>query len=108
MSRSKTPPLPDMDDAELRERLAPLSATLPAGQARAVGPPAPAPRAATPAKPPRRGIEFLLPDAVVTEIKMRAAQRGVSATILLLELLQREGYSVTDADFVDLRKIPRR
>jgi hypothetical protein len=110
-------PLPDLDlnDDELRRRLDPLSAALPAGQARGVTAPAPAPapvvaavRAAPPAKPPRRGIEFLLPDAVVTEIKTRAARRGVTATILLLELLREAGYPVVEADFTDLRKQPRR
>ncbi|MFC7478124.1 hypothetical protein ACFQS7_27510 [Dankookia sp. GCM10030260] len=100
-----------MNDDELRRRLDPLSATLPVGQARGVAAPAPAPaamRAAPPAKPPRRGIEFLLPDAVVTEIKTRAARRGVTATILLLELLREAGYPVVEADFTDLRKQPRR
>ena len=100
-------PLPDLDDEELKRRLAPLAdAALPAGQGRGspsrVPPPSPpaslapmpnpllpivpqvpAPRLPA-AKPPRKGIEFLLPETVVTEIKTRAAQRGVTATILLL------------------------
>jgi hypothetical protein len=112
--------LPEIDDDELKRRLAPLAAeTLPPSQTRGEGrapPPAPtgtlpAPAAAAlppPAKPPRKGIEFLLPAAVVTEIKTRAAQRGTSATLLLLELLEREGYPVTKADYVDLRRQPRR
>jgi hypothetical protein len=110
VSRAKAPaPLPDMDDEELRQRLEPLAATLPVRQARAVVQPEPAPVVASqPRKPPRRGIEFLLPDAVVTEIKTRAAQRGVSGTILLLELLRDAGYSVSEDDFLDLRKLPRR
>ena len=70
-------------------------------------PPVPAPRPPA-AKPPRKGIEFLLPETVVTEIKTRAAQRGVTATILLLELLRDAGYPVTEADFTDLRRLPRR
>lgn len=110
MSRAPLP-LPDLDlnDDELRRRLDPLSATLPAGQARGGATPVvTAVRAAPPAKPPRRGIEFLLPDMVVTEIKTRAARRGVTATILLLELLREAGYPVVEADFTDLRKQPRR
>lgn len=110
MSRAPLP-LPDLDlnDDELRRRLDPLSATLPAGQARGVAAPVVAAvRAAPLAKPPRRGIEFLLPDTVVTEIKTRAARRGVTATILLLELLREAGYPVVEADFTDLRKQPRR
>jgi hypothetical protein len=108
VSRAKAPaPLPDMDDEELRQRLEPLAATLPTRQARAVVRPEPA-VAPQPRKPPRRGIEFLLPETVVTEIKTRAAQRGISATTLLLELLRDAGYSVTDADFVDMRRLPRK
>ncbi len=96
--------LPDLDDAEMKRRLQPL--------ADAVLPPAPRsadmPASASSARRPRKGIEFLLPEPVVTEIKMRAAQRGTSATILLLELLQENGYPVTPEDFTDLRKVPRR
>ncbi len=134
MTRGKgTAPLPDLDDEELKRRLAPLTnAALPAGQGRGVPSPVPAPSppaASAPmpfplspivapvavpaqrplaAKPPRKGIEFLLPETVVTEIKTRAAQRGVTATILLLELLRDAGYPVTEADFTDLRRLPRR
>jgi hypothetical protein len=126
-------PLPDLDDEELKRRLAPLAdAALPPGQGRGspsrvpppsppaapapmpvpflpIVPPVPVPASRPPAvKPPRKGIEFLLPETVVTEIKTRAAQRGVTATILLLELLQDAGYPVTEADFTDLRRLPRR
>lgn len=106
--------LPEIDDDELKRRLAPLAdETLPPSQTRGEGrAPPPAPMgtlpAPPPAKPPRKGIEFLLPAAVVTEIKTRAAQRGTSATLLLLELLEREGYPVTAADYLDLRRQPRR
>ena len=112
--------LPEIDDDELKRRLAPLAAeTLPPSQTRGEGrapPPAPtgtlpAPAAGRPAaagQAATKGIEFLLPAAVVTEIKTRAAQRGTSATLLLLELLEREGYPVTKADYVDLRRQPRR
>ena len=134
MTRGKgAAPLPDLDDEELKRRLAPLAdAALPAGQGRGspsrvpphslpaapapmpvpllpIVPPVPVPAPRLPAaKPPRKGIEFLLPETVVTEIKTRAAQRGVTATTLLLELLRDAGYSVTEADFTDLRRLPRR
>ena len=134
MTRGKgAAPLPDLDDEELKRRLAPLAdAALPAGQGRGspsrvslpsppatpapmpvpllpIVPPVPVPAPRPPAaKPPRKGIEFLLPETVVTEIKTRAAQRGVTATILLLELLRDAGYPVTGADFTDLRRLPRR
>jgi len=116
--------LPDLGDDELVRRLQPLAdAVLPAGQGRGGPPAAPpadtsaprpltptpvAPLATVPAKPPRKGIEFLLPEAVVTEIKTRALQRGLSATVLLLEVLRDAGYPVTEADFTDLRKLRRR
>ena len=134
MTRGKgAAPLPDLDDEELKRRLAPLAdAALPAGQGRGspsrvpppslpsplapmpdpllpIVPPIPVPAPRLPAaKPPRKGLEFLLPETVVTEIKTRAAQRGVTATILLLELLRDAGYPVTEADFTDLRRLPRR
>lgn len=98
--------LPDLDDAEMKRRLQPLAdAVLPPVMKAAAAEPVPLVRNA---RPPRKGIEFLLPEPVVTEIKMRAAQRGVSATLLLLELLQANGYPVTPEDFTDLRKTPRR
>ena len=96
--------LPDLDDAEMKRRLQPLADVVLPQTTRHADMSAPARRA----KPPRKGIEFLLPEPVVTEIKMRAAQRGVSATLLLLELLQANGYPVAPEDFTDLRKTPRR
>jgi hypothetical protein len=107
MSRQPAPVLPDVDDEAFRAKLAPLAqAVLPAAApALALNPVVtsnpPRPR---PQKPPRKGIEFLLPELVVTELKTRAAQRGVTATVLLMELLQQNGYPVTEADFTDLRK----
>jgi vacuolar-type H+-ATPase catalytic subunit A/Vma1 len=53
-------------------------------------------------------MEFQLPEMVVEEIKVAAAKRGVTTTILMLEHLRDLGYSVTEADFTDLRKAPRR
>jgi hypothetical protein len=93
-----------MDDAEMKRRLQPLADAVLPRAPKAVESPPPV----RGSKPPRKGIEFLLPEPVVTEIKMRAAQRGVSATLLLLELLQANGYPVTPEDFTDLRKTPRR
>jgi hypothetical protein len=117
MSRAPSPPLPDLDDQALIRRLEPLKARVLPGAA-SVPPPvsiAAPPPPAGPALPrpfterrPRKGIEFLLPEPIVTEIKTRVAQRGVSATILLLEMLRDAGYPVLDDDFLDLRKTPRR
>jgi hypothetical protein len=56
----------------------------------------------------KRGVEFLLPDRVVLALKADAAQRGVSASIRLLEILRDAGYPVFQEDFIDLRKLPRR
>ena len=96
--------LPDLDDAEMKRRLQPLADAVLPQTARHADMPA----SLQSTRRPRKGIEFLLPEPVVTEIKMRAAQRGVSATILVLELLQANGYPVTPEDFTDLRKAPRR
>ncbi len=106
MVKVPPPPLPDIEDsdAEFRARLAPLAErVLPRG---AVNAPPSLP-SKPPSKPPRKGIEFLLPEPVVTALKTKAAQRGVTATVLLMELLQREGYPITKADFTDLRKVRR-
>jgi hypothetical protein len=45
---------------------------------------------------------------VVRQLKARAAERGVSATVLVLEILRDAGYPVTEADFLDLRRISRK
>ena len=96
--------LPDLDDAEMKRRLQPLADAVLPQASRHAGTSA----SVQSTRRPRKGIEFLLPEPVVTEIKMRAAQRSVSATILLLELLQANGYPVTPEDFNDFRKTPRR
>ena len=104
---AKAPPsLPDIldDDAAFKARMAPLAERI---LPQPIFQPPPPPPVLKTRKPPRKGIEFLLPEPVVTELKTRAAQRGVTATILLMELLQREGYPVTEADFTDLRKLRR-
>jgi hypothetical protein len=93
-------PLPDLDDDELRQRLQPLADRVLPGKGNA-----PAPRTA---KPKRQGMEFMLPEAVALEIKTRAARRQISATTLMLEVLRDAGYPVVPADFVDLRKVPRK
>lgn len=66
---------------------------------------APAPR---PTRGPRRGVEFLLPERVVIALKTEAAQKGTSMSVRVLEVLRDAGYPVTDQDFIDLRKLPRR
>jgi hypothetical protein len=53
-------------------------------------------------------MEFLLPVPVIRQLKAHAAERGVSATVLLLEILRDAGYPVTEADFLDLRRITRK
>jgi len=93
-------PLPDLNDDELRQRLQPLAdRVLPSGSAGA-------PPKTT--KPRRQGMEFALPEAVAIELKTRSARRQISATTLLLEILRDAGFPVIAADFVDLRKTPRR
>ena len=57
---------------------------------------------------PRRGVELLLPEQVVIALKTEAAQRGTSMSVRVLEILRDAGYPVTDQDFIDLRKLPRR
>jgi len=74
---------------------------LPQKQARALEP-------VRPVKPKRQKVEFLLPEPVVREIKTRAARRQISGTAPLLEVLRDAGYLVTEADFIDLRKLPWR
>ena len=60
------------------------------------------------ARGPKKGVEFLLPARVVSALKIAAAQEGTSMTVKVLEALRAAGYPITDADFVDLRKLPKR
>jgi hypothetical protein len=53
-------------------------------------------------------VEFLLPERVVSALKAAAAHDGTSMTVKVLEALLAAGYPITDADFVDLRKLPKR
>lgn len=61
-----------------------------------------------PTRGPRRGVEFLLPEQVVIALKTEAAQRGTSMSVRVLEILRNAGYPVSDQDFIDLRKLPRK
>ncbi len=61
-----------------------------------------------PTRGPRRGVEFLLPEQVVIALKTEAAQRGMSMSVRVLEILRDAGYPVRDQDFIDLRKLPRK
>jgi hypothetical protein len=94
------PAIPDIGDDELRQRLQPLADRVLPRQS--------APAQAQPSKPRRQGMEFMLPEAVALEIKTRAARRQISATTLMLEVLRDAGFPVVPADFVDLRKLPRK
>ena len=60
------------------------------------------------ARGPKKGVEFLLPERVVSALKIAAAQDGTSMTVKVLEALRAAGYPITDADFIDLRKLPKR
>lgn len=60
------------------------------------------------ARGPKKGVEFLLPERVISALKVAAAQEGTSMTVKVLEALRGAGYPITDADFVDLRKLPKR
>jgi len=60
------------------------------------------------ARGPKKGVEFLLPQRIVSALKIAAAQDGTSMTVKVLEALRTAGYPITDADFVDLRKLPKR
>lgn len=97
MSKKPSPMLPDVSDDEIRARLEPLAQKV-------------LPRRAP--EPPARAkvvnAEFLMPEPVKMELKMRAARRNISASKLLLEILREAGYPVTDADLVDQRKMPRK
>jgi hypothetical protein len=60
------------------------------------------------ARGPKRGVEFLLPERVVSALKVAAAKDGTSMSVKVLEALRDAGYPITTADFVDLRKLPKR
>jgi hypothetical protein len=60
------------------------------------------------ARGPKKGVEFLLPERVISALKIAAGQEGTSMTVKVLEALRGAGYPITDADFVDLRKLPKR
>jgi len=111
--------IPNLDDEELKQRLAPIHQALrpdaPSYQPPSVGTSKPLEQSlkspeqtSTEPRRPRKGIEFLLPQAVVAEIKTKAAVRQISATTLILELLRDAGFEVEDDDFLDLRKLNRR
>lgn len=93
--------IPSLSDEDLRQRLQPLADKVLPNKA-------PQPLPQTPKKSRRKGVEFMLPEAVVLEIKMRAARRGISATTLMLEMLRDAGFPVEAMDFVDMRKAPRK
>jgi len=92
--------IPSLTDEDLRQRLQPL--------ADKVLPNKPAPPPSTPKKSRRKGMEFMLPEAVCLEIKMRAARKEISATTLMLQILRDAGFPVESNDFIDLRKLPRK
>jgi hypothetical protein len=53
-------------------------------------------------------IRGYFPDYLDRELSMKAAERGVTKTFLLLEALAKTGYHVDEADFVqDRRKRPK-
>jgi hypothetical protein len=97
--RSEGPPAVRQSDNP-EDRQSDIPEDRPSGASTSVG--SPAQRAV------KRGVEFLLPDRVVLALKADAAQRGVSASVRLLEILRDAGYPVFPEDFLDLRKLPRR
>jgi hypothetical protein len=60
------------------------------------------------ARGPKKGVEFLLPERIVSALKVAAAKDGTSMTVKVLEALKTGGYPVADEDFIDLRKLPKR
>lgn len=56
----------------------------------------------------KRRFEYLIPERVGRALASDAANRGVSATTRLLEVLRDAGYPVIQEDLVDLRKMPKR
>ena len=56
----------------------------------------------------KRRFEYLIPERVGVALAADAANRGVSATVRLLEVLRDSGYPVISEDLVDLRKLRKR
>ena len=56
----------------------------------------------------KRRFEYLIPERVGAALAADAANRGVSATVRLLEVLRDSGYPVITEDLVDLRKLRKR
>ena len=56
----------------------------------------------------KRRFEYVIPERVGRALATDAANRGVSATTRLLEVLRDAGYPVIPEDLIDLRKMPRR
>ena len=56
----------------------------------------------------KRRFEYLIPERVGRALAADAANRGLSATTRLLEVLREAGYPVIQEDLVDLRKMPKR
>ena len=56
----------------------------------------------------KRRFEYLIPERVGRALATDAANRGLSATTRLLEVLRDAGYPVIQEDLVDLRKMPKR
>jgi hypothetical protein len=57
---------------------------------------------------PVTSIRGYIPDYLDRELSMKAAERGVTKTFLLMEALAKTGYRVDEADFVqDRRKRPK-
>jgi hypothetical protein len=57
---------------------------------------------------PVTSVRGYIPDYLDRELSMKAAERGVTKTFLLMEALAKTGYRVDEADFVqDRRKRPK-
>jgi hypothetical protein len=56
----------------------------------------------------KKRFEYVIPERVGKALAADAANRGMSATTRLLEVLRDSGYPVIPEDLIDLRKIPKR
>lgn len=56
----------------------------------------------------KKRFEYLIPERVGRALAADAANKGLSATTRLLEVLRDAGYPVIQEDLIDLRKIPKR